>query len=61
VAFQLWICLRYERGKDEFNDQQTAVLRNDCAAVPEALACGRSLRTIFSGRIAYGQATSQVS
>jgi hypothetical protein len=24
VAFQLWICMRDERRKDEFNDQQTA-------------------------------------
>src|ERR1017187_5792385 len=35
VAFQLWICMRDERRKDEFNDQQTAVLRNYRAAVLE--------------------------
>jgi hypothetical protein len=35
VAFQLWICMRHERRKDEFNDQQTAVLRNHRAAVLE--------------------------
>ena len=35
VAFQSRICMRDERRKDEFNDQQTAVLRNDRAAVPE--------------------------
>lgn len=28
VAFQLRICMRDERRKDEFNDQQTAILRN---------------------------------
>src|ERR1700730_254716 len=35
VGFQLWICVRDERRKDEFNDQQTAVLRNYRPAVPE--------------------------
>lgn len=25
VGFQLWICMRNERRKNEFNDQQTAV------------------------------------
>src|ERR1019366_7261635 len=34
-GFQLWICMGDERRKDEFNDQQTAVLRNDGAAVLE--------------------------
>src|ERR1039458_4963193 len=35
VAFELWICMRDERRKDEFKDQQTAVLRNYRAAVFE--------------------------
>ena len=35
VAFQLRICMRDERRKNKFNDQQTAVLRNDRAAVLE--------------------------
>ena len=35
VAFQLWICMGDERRKDEFNDQQTAILRNYRVAVLE--------------------------
>src|SRR5271165_4952474 len=41
VAFQLWVCMRDERRKDEFNDQQTAVLRNYGAAVVENCDCLR--------------------
>jgi len=35
VAFQLWICMRDKRRKDEFNDQQTAVPGNYRTAVLE--------------------------
>jgi hypothetical protein len=41
VAFQLWICMQDERRKDEFNDQQTAVLRNYDTAVLENRDCLR--------------------
>jgi hypothetical protein len=44
VAFQLWIWVRDDRRQDEFDDQQTAVLRshgNDRAAVLENRDCVR--------------------
>ena len=41
VAFELRIWMGDERGEDEFNDQQGAVLRDDCAAILEDRNCIR--------------------
>jgi len=46
LAFQLWIRVRDERRKDEFDDQQTAVLRNAGAAVFEDGDCVRILTAV---------------